>query len=86
MRILANDGLSQMGKSKLEEAGFDVSETKVAQEQLANYINQNQIDVLLVRSATQVDKKIIENWTGPDRTGRVGRNVMGWDEMGLGGM
>ena len=72
MKVLANDGLSQMGKSKLEEAGFDVSETKVAQEQLANYINQNQIDVLLVRSATQVDKKIIENCKSLKLIGRGG--------------
>lgn len=60
MRILANDGISQSGIKVLEENGFEVITTKVAQEQVANYINANNIAVLLVRSATKVSKDIID--------------------------
>ncbi len=60
MKILANDGISKSGKDVLEQAGFEVITTTVAQEQLANYINQHQIDVILVRSATTVRQNIID--------------------------
>jgi len=60
MKVLANDGISQAGKIALEKGGFEVITTKVAQEQIANYINQNNIDVLLVRSATKVRKDIVD--------------------------
>ena len=61
MKVLANDGISQNGQQKLEKAGFEVIVTKVAQEQLKNYINQHNIDVILVRSATQVRKDLIDS-------------------------
>ena len=54
MKILANDGISESGKNKLEEYGFEVDLTKVSQEQLISYINDNHIVVILVRSATQI--------------------------------
>ena len=60
MKILANDGISQNGITTLEKAGFNVLTTTVAQEQLSNYINENKIDALLVRSATKVRKELIE--------------------------
>jgi len=60
MKILANDGISKSGIAHLENAGFEVITTKVAQEQVANYINTHQIAVLLVRSATKVRKDIID--------------------------
>ena len=60
MKILANDGISETGVKILENAGFEVITTKIAQEQVANYINLNQIAVLLVRSATKVRKDIID--------------------------
>tara|TARA_Y100000815_G_scaffold275575_1_gene314702 strand:- start:26526 stop:27494 length:969 start_codon:yes stop_codon:yes gene_type:complete len=60
MKVLANDGISQSGIDALEKGGFEVITTKVAQEQLINYINENNIDVILVRSATQVRKDIID--------------------------
>ena len=61
MKILANDGISQSGITALEKAGFEVITTKVAQEQVANFINKNEISVLLVRSATKVRKDIIDD-------------------------
>lgn len=60
MKVLANDGVSQTGIDALEKAGFEVITTKVAQEQLANYINSEEIDVVLVRSATTVRKNVID--------------------------
>ena len=60
MKVLANDGVSQSGIDALEAAGFQVITTKVAQEQLANYINSENIDVVLVRSATTVRKEVID--------------------------
>ncbi|MDG1715573.1 D-2-hydroxyacid dehydrogenase [Lacinutrix sp.] len=60
MKVLANDGISQSGIEDLEKAGFEVSTTTVAQEQLANYINDNKISVVLVRSATTVRKEVID--------------------------
>ena len=60
MKILANDGIATSGVVALEKAGYEVLLNTVAQEQLANYIEQNQIDVLLVRSATKVRKDLID--------------------------
>ncbi|MBT8323887.1 MAG: D-2-hydroxyacid dehydrogenase [Winogradskyella sp.] len=60
MKVLANDGISKSGVEALEAAGFEVITTTVAQEQLENYINTNQIDVILVRSATTVRKDLID--------------------------
>lgn len=60
MKILANDGISKSGIDALEKVGFEVITTKVAQEQVANFINKNDIGVLIVRSATKVRKDIID--------------------------
>jgi len=60
MKVLANDGISQSGIKALEEAGFEVLTTTVAQEQLINYINTNTISTLLVRSATTVRQDLID--------------------------
>jgi len=72
MKILANDGISQSGIQALESAGFEVNTTTVAQEQLINYINDNEIAVLLVRSATKVRKDIIDNCASLKIIGRGG--------------
>lgn len=61
MKVLANDGISKSGIEALEKGGFEVITTTVAQEQLVKFINENQIDVILVRSATKVRKDIIDN-------------------------
>ena len=61
MKVLANDGISKSGILALEKGGFEVITTKVAQEQVANYINANAVSVLLVRSATKVRQDIIDN-------------------------
>lgn len=72
MNILANDGISQTGINELEAAGFVVNTTTVAQEQLIKYINDNGIVGLLVRSATQVGKDIIDSCPSLKLIGRGG--------------
>lgn len=58
IRILANDGIHPDGRLLLEEAGFFVDEEKVPQEQLAERLGNYQ--VLVVRSATQVNRAVID--------------------------
>lgn len=72
MKVLANDGISNSGIEALEAAGFNVNTTTVAQEQLIDYINKNEISVLLVRSATKVRKDIIDACSSLKIIGRGG--------------
>lgn len=72
MKVLANDGISKSGIEALEKGGFEVITTKVAQEQVANYINENNVSVILVRSATKVRQDIIDNCPGLKIIGRGG--------------
>lgn len=71
-KILANDGISESGVEALNAAGFEVITTKVAQEQLVNFINTNDINGLLVRSATQVRKDLIDACSSLKLIGRGG--------------
>ena len=72
MKVLANDGISESGIKALEKGGFEVITTKVAQEQVANYINENKVSVIIVRSATKVHQDIIDNCPGLKIIGRGG--------------
>jgi len=72
MKILANDGISDLGKSLLEKAGFTVITEKVEQENLASEVNAQGIEMILVRSATTVRKEVIDACTGLKLIGRGG--------------
>lgn len=72
MKILANDGLSESGIDALTQSGFEVLTINVAQEQLADYINQNNVIGLLVRSATTARKELIDACPGLKLIGRGG--------------
>jgi len=72
MKVLANDGISKSGIKALEKGGFEIITTKVAQEQIANYINTHDVKVILVRSATKVRKDIIDACPGLKIIGRGG--------------
>ena len=72
MKILANDGISDSGKKKLEESGFDVSTTFVEQKKLVSHINKENISILLVRSATKVRKDLIDQCPSIRIVGRGG--------------
>ncbi|WP_314243128.1 D-2-hydroxyacid dehydrogenase [Empedobacter tilapiae] len=77
MKILANDGISKAGQNALEAKGFEVITAHVAQEQLENYINENAIEVLLVRSATKVRQPLID----ATNLKIIGRGGVGMDNI-----
>lgn len=72
MKVLANDGIAPSGKDKLEQAGFTVVTETVAQDELIATINEQQYEVLLVRSATKVRTDIIDNCPSLKMIGRGG--------------
>ncbi len=78
MKILANDGIDASGKNALEAAGHVVITDNVAQEDLPAFIHQNNIDGLLVRSATTVRVDLIDQC--PDLK-FVGRGGVGIDNI-----
>lgn len=78
MKVLANDGISPSGVAAIEAAGHELITTKVAQEQLENYINEHQVDVILVRSATTVRQALID--ACPSLKG-IGRGGVGMDNI-----
>ena len=78
MKILANDGISGSGIALLEENGFTVINTNVAQNQLEKFINNEKIEGLLVRSATQVSKELID---GCPSLQLIGRGGVGMDNI-----
>lgn len=60
MNILANDGISPAGQAELEKAGHRVWTEFIAAEDLAEFINTEAVDGLLVRSATKVREPLID--------------------------
>ena len=64
-RILANDGIDEKSKSKLEKMGHTVYVEKINQEQLIDAGLQD-FDCIIVRSATTLDGTILEANTGGD--------------------
>ena len=60
MKVLANDGISKAGERALKEAGIEILDNRVAQDHVINFINDNNVDVLLVRSATKVRQDLID--------------------------
>ena len=72
MKVLANDGISASGVEALEAYGYEVLTTNVAQEQLIDFINNESVTVLLVRSATTVRKDLIDACSGLKIIGRGG--------------
>ena len=78
MKILANDGISTVGKQQLESAGFTVITDKVDQADLAKEVNEQGIEMILVRSATTVRKEVID--TCPQLK-LIGRGGVGMDNI-----
>lgn len=72
MKILANDGLDKSGIDALTAKGFEVITNKVPQEFLIDFINENQIKTVLVRSATKIRKDIIDACPSIEIIGRGG--------------
>ena len=72
MKILANDGISASGVNALEAAGFEVILEKVAQDDLIDFINKEQVVGVLVRSATTVRQNVVDSCPNPKLIGRGG--------------
>lgn len=72
INILANDGISVSGIEKLNKNGFHVETTSVSQEELAESINKNNFEVVLVRSATTIRKDLIDQCPNLKIIGRGG--------------
>ena len=72
IKVLANDGISEIGVQILEENGFEVITKKVNQENLITEINKENYEVILVRSATKVRKDIIDKCPNIKIIGRGG--------------
>ena len=72
MKILANDGISPESKSALENAGYVVVTEKVNQEDLITKINEENYEIVLVRSATKIKEDIIDNCPNLKLVGRGG--------------
>ena len=58
VKILANDGIHEDGKSLLEEAGYVVDTEKIPQKDLVSKMTD--YDVVIVRSATEINKALID--------------------------
>jgi D-3-phosphoglycerate dehydrogenase len=58
IKILANDGIHPDGRLLLEEADYIVDEDKIPQDELPGRMAE--YDVLIVRSATKVNKAVID--------------------------
>lgn len=78
MNVLANDGISNAGIEALENAGYNVITSKIDQENLADYINKENIEVLLVRSATTARKDLID---ACPQLKMIGRGGVGMDNI-----
>ncbi|MBR9831873.1 3-phosphoglycerate dehydrogenase [bacterium] len=72
MKILANDGIAPSGKKLLEDYGYTVITETVPQDQLADAINNENYEVVLVRSATTIRKEVIDNCPNLKMIGRGG--------------
>ena len=70
IKILANDGIAIEGKQMLEAAGYFVNTEKVAQDKLPLVLPG--YDAILVRSATEVRKSVIDQCPNLKLIGRGG--------------
>lgn len=75
MKILANDGIDAAGKKGLEAAGFTVVTDKVAQEELAATLHNENYVGLLVRSATTARAELIDACPNLKFIGRGGVGI-----------
>lgn len=70
IKILINDGMNPSGIKKLQDHGFEVHTTKIAQEDLDDQLNE--YDAICVRSATKVRTSLIDKCPNLKLIGRGG--------------
>ena len=56
IKVLANDGISELGVQILKENGFEVNTKKIDQEDLIQKINEENYEVLLVKVPLRSEK------------------------------
>ena len=78
MNVLANDGISKEGVDRLNSAGFKTIVESIDQSGIIDFINNNNIEVLLVRSATKVRKDLIDSC---ENLKIIGRGGVGMDNI-----
>ena len=78
MNVLANDGISKEGVDRLNSAGFKTIVESIDQSEIIDFINNNKIEVLLVRSATKVRKDLIDSC---ENLKIIGRGGVGMDNI-----
>lgn len=61
MRILITDGLDALALEQLKTEFSWVKAIDIAQNQVADFINQNQVNILVVRSQTKVRAELLES-------------------------
>ena len=71
-KILINDGISEIGKNQLKKSNFDVIDEHIEQDKLIDFINNQKISAIIVRSATKIRKDIIDNCPSIELIGRGG--------------
>lgn len=75
MKILANDGISSSGETLLKEAGHEILDHRVSQEHLIHFINENQVEVLLIKNATSIDNELIDSCKSLKIIGKSGTEM-----------
>jgi len=78
--ILVNDSFHSGGLKLLESKGFSLFKGNYEGEELVRFINENNISILLVRSATKVNRKVIEACKTLKYIGRGGVGMDNVDE------
>jgi D-3-phosphoglycerate dehydrogenase len=76
MKILINDGIEDIGREMLENAGFAVDMQKIEQDDLITKLNT--YDAICVRSATKVRKELID---ACPKLKAIGRGGVGLDNI-----
>ena len=69
-KVLINDGIHPSGKQLLIDAGIEVNDTKIAQENLLTQLQE--YDAICVRSATKVRQELIDSCPNLKVIGRGG--------------
>ncbi len=78
--VLINDSFHPAGMQLLKDKNFDLHFGAYKGQELVDFINQHQIQSLLVRSATKVNRQIIENCPSLKHIGRGGVGMDNIDE------
>ena len=80
MKILAADSFYPEGLEQLRQEGFEVIEHRISREHLADFINSEGIEGILVRSSTQLDQELLSLCPNLKLIGRGG---IGTDNIDL---